>query len=237
MKGPILIQGAMDVETQWLSAQMEGCTEHVLGGFRFWRGRCRKLELVVSQTEIGTIHAACATALGIQTFTPCVVINQGVAGAHREDLHVGDIVVGESCIHIHDLITPARGRGEGCDPFAWACHDHSEGAAPVYYPSAPQWRDLFARAPYGGGQRLVGVLGSGDVFNREHDRILWLREWAGELCEDMESIAVYQVCHRFQVPCVGVRIISNNELTGETYQRQMGERLQEFILEGLTHKK
>lgn len=230
MKGPILIQGAMDVETRWLVSQLEACTEWVLGGFRFWSGQCRGLELVVSQTEIGTICAACATALGIETFAPQVVINQGVAGAHWEELQVGDIVVGESCIHIHDLQTPARSRGEGCAPFEWEYHDHAEGETPRYYPSASQWRDRFARAPYKGGQKRVGVLGSGDVFNREHDRILWLREWAGQLCEDMESIAAYQVCHRFQVPCVGVRIISNNELTGQTYQREVGLVLQKFIL-------
>ncbi|MFQ8758582.1 MAG: hypothetical protein ACLSAF_03025 [Intestinimonas sp.] len=41
-----------------------------------------------------------------------------------------------------------------------------------------------------------------------------MREHAGERCEDMESIASYQLCHRFGTPCIGLRIISNNELTG-----------------------
>ena len=41
MKGPILIQGAMDVETDWLVSRLEAREETVTGGFRFWRGRCR----------------------------------------------------------------------------------------------------------------------------------------------------------------------------------------------------
>jgi len=35
------------------------------------------------------------------------------------------------------------------------------------------------------------------------------------------------------VPCLGLRIISNNELTGEPYRREVGEDLQDFILPAL----
>lgn len=51
--------------------------------------------------------------MGIEKFHPRVVINQGIAGSHCESLHVGDIVVGESCIHIHNLKTPSARAGGG----------------------------------------------------------------------------------------------------------------------------
>ncbi len=231
--GPMLIQGAMEVETDWLLSQLKHRQEKEVGGFSFWRGHCGKLELVVSRTGIGTIRCAAATALGLAAFQPCVVVNQGIAGAHREDLHVGDLVIGRSCIHIHDLKTPVRGVGEGSDPFAWEFHLHEEDqrAFPVY-DADPDWAARFERAPYE-GVKLSGRLGSGDVFNRETDRILWLRQRAGHLCEDMESAAAYEICDRFATPCVGLRIISNNELTGEPYQRTVGQRLQRFVLAAL----
>lgn len=232
MSGPVLIQGAMDVETGYLVSRLEAPKEYVFGGFRFWRGSCRGLELVVSRTEIGTICAACATALGIREFAPVAVVNQGVAGGHSEVLHVGDIVVGRSCVHLHDLITPPKGEGAGFDAADWAFHEHS-GPAPLTLQADPVWAERFEAAPYEGGAKVSGRLGSGDVFNREYDRILWLHERAGELCEDMESIGTYQVCHRFGVPCVGLRILSNNELTGEPYQREVGVTLQKFVLEAL----
>lgn len=234
MKGPILIQGAMDVETDWLCAQLEDVRESVRGGFRFWRGRADGLGFVVSRTEIGTIAAASATTLGIEAFRPMVVINQGTAGSHSEQLHVGDIVIGRSCVHINDLKTPRQGRGEGSDPFQWEFHDHTDGAEPLIYEGDPAWCARFEKAPYPDGAKVSGRLGGGDLFSREYDRILWLRDRGGHLCEDMESIAAYQVCHRFGVPCVGLRIISNNELTGEPYQRETGLRLQRFIWEGLS---
>lgn len=230
MRELILIQGAMDVETEWLTAQLEAPEEIVLGGFSFRRGRCRGRELVVSPTGVGMVRTAAATALGLQRFAPALVVNQGIAGAHREDLRVGDIVVGRTCVYIHHVQTPPRGGGEGMAPQSWALWDFAQEAPPVPWQADPEWAARFEAAPYAGGRKLSGRLGSGDVFNRENDRIAWLRARAGEDCEDMESGASCQICRSFGTPWIGLRIISNNELTGEPYRREVGEDLQDFIL-------
>ena len=235
MTGPILLQGAMDVETDRTAAQLEDRREETIAGFRFWQGRYAGLDLVVSRTGVGTVSAAAATALGIQRFAPSLVLNQGTAGAHRTDLHVGDIVVGRACVDIHGVLMPKRGAGEGMDPAAWRLWDFGADTPPAALEGDPCWAERFEAAPYAGGRVLSGRLGTGDVFNREHDRILWLRARAGEDCEDMESLAAYRVCRRFGVPCLGLRVISNNELTGEPYRREVGEDLQDFLLSVLAH--
>lgn len=230
MTGPILIQGAMDVETDRMAERLEDRREKTMAGFRFWQGRYAGLDLVVSRTEVGTVSAAAATVLGIQRFAPSLVLNQGTAGAHRPDLHVGDIVVGRTCVAIQSILMPKREAGEGIDPAAWTLWDFDANTPPAVLEGDTCWAARFETAPYGGGRVLPGRLGAGDVFNREHDRIQWLRARAGEDCEDMESLAAYRVCLRFGVPCLGLRIISNNELTGEPYRRKVGEDLQDFIL-------
>ena len=230
MTGPILIQGAMDVETDRTVERLEGFRAETVAGFRFWRGWYAGAELVVSRTEVGTVSAAAATVLGIQRFSPRLVLNQGTAGAHRPDLHVGDIVVGRTCVDIQSVLMPRRGTGEGMAPAAWQLWDFDADTPPAVLEGDALWAERFETAPYTGGRVLPGRLGTGDVFNREHDRIEWLRERAGEDCEDMESLAAYRVCRRFGVPCLGLRIVSNNELTGEPYRREVGEELQEFIL-------
>lgn len=235
MMGPILIQGAMDVETDQMAERLEHCREEVIAGFRFWHGRYAGLELVVSRTEVGTVSAAAATVLGIQRFSPCLVLNQGTAGAHRTDLHVGDIVVGRTCVDIQSVLMSKRGAGEGMDPAVWKLWDFDSDTPPVALEGDARWAERFEAAPYSGGRVFSGRLGTGDVFNREYDRIAWLCEQAGEDCEDMESLAAYRVCRRSAVPCLGLRIISNNELTGEPYRREVGEDLQEFILSVLLH--
>ena len=233
MTGPILIQGAMEVETDRAVGRLENCQEEIIAGFRFWYGRYAGLDLVVSRTEVGMVSAAAATILGIQRFTPSLVLNQGTAGAHRSDLHVGDIVVGRTCVDIQSVLMPKRGAGKGMDPAAWTLWDFDADTPPVFLEGDARWAERFEAAPYAGGRVVSGRLGTGDVFNREHDRILWLRAQAGEDCEDMESLAAYRVCRRFAVPCLGMRIISNNELTGEPYCREVGENLQDFILPAL----
>ncbi|WP_294514388.1 5'-methylthioadenosine/S-adenosylhomocysteine nucleosidase [uncultured Intestinimonas sp.] len=230
MTGPILIQGAMDVETDRTVERLENCREETIAGFRFWQGRYAGLDLAVSCTEVGMVAAAAATALGIQRFSPSLVLNQGTAGAHRDDLHVGDVVVGRTCVDIHSVLIPKRGAGEGMDSAAWTLWDFDADTPPVVLNGDAHWAERFEATPYAEGRVLSGRLGTGDVFNREHDRILWLRAQAGEDCEDMESLAAYRVCRRFGVPCLGLRIISNNELTGEAYRREVGEDLQDFIL-------
>ena len=235
MTGPILLQGAMDVETDRTAERLEDRREETIGGFRFWQGRYAGLDLVVSRTGVGMVSAAAATALGIQRFSPGLVLNQGTAGAHRPDLRVGDIVVGRTCVDLHSTLLPKRGAGEGMDPTAWTLWDFGADTPPAALEGDPCWAERLETAPYAGGRVLPGRLGTGDVFNREHDRILWLRERAGEDCEDMESLAAYRVCRRFGVPCLGLRIISNNELTGEAYRREVGEDLQDFLLSVLAH--
>lgn len=233
MIGPILIQGAMDVETDRMVGRLEDRREELIAGFWFWYGRYAGLDLVVSRTEVGMVSAAAATALGIQRFAPGLVLNQGTAGAHRPDLHVGDVVVGRTCVDIQSVLMPKRGAGEGMEPAAWTLWDFDADTPPVVLKGDARWAERFEAAPYAGGRMVSGRLGTGDVFNREHDRILWLRAQAGEDCEDMESLAAYRVCRRFAVPCLGLRIISNNELTGEPYRREVGEDLQDFILSAL----
>ena len=80
-----------------------------------------------------------------------------------------------------------------------------------------------------------GILGSGDVFNREIDRILWTNNLFQNDCEDMESIGVYSVCNKFHVPCVGIRIISNNEILLERLEETKATELQRILVDNLQH--
>lgn len=229
MSSPILIQGAMAEETDYLVSQLEAVRKETIGGYRFWRGSRRGRELIVSRTEMGELNAACVTTLGILTFQPGVVINQGIAGAHSRELHIGDIVVGEHCVYLDGWEAPLRAEGEGSDPLTWSQMEECR----LLLEGDRAWLERVLDTPYAGGRLVKGCLGSGDFFSREYDRIVWMARRYGHLCEDMESSAVYKTCHRLGVPCLGVRMISNNELTGEPYTPTVGERLQEFLLEAL----
>ena len=54
----------------------------------------------------------------------------------------------------------------------------------------------------------------------------------------MESVAVYNVCEKLNIPFIGIRVISNNELTGNSDIEKQFEiaqtKLQLFIFKFLT---
>jgi adenosylhomocysteine nucleosidase len=227
---PIIIQGAMDVEIDGYLSQIGRPEAAAVGGFSFYRGLFCGKDLIVCKTGIGIINAAAATAVGILTFYPGAVINQGTAGAHVPQLHIGDIVVGKECVNINDLTMPVRGAGEGSDPLKWEFSKRS-----VRRSADPALLELFLRAEYPGHRKVSGILGSGDLFSREADRIAWIHQSRNNLCEDMESISAYEVCQRFSVPCIGLRVISNNELTGEKYEAGSADLLQRFVTDALSN--
>jgi nucleoside phosphorylase len=47
----------------------------------------------------------------------------------------------------------------------------------------------------------------------------------------MESAAIYEVAKKYNIPVATIRVISNNEITGEEYIRETGEISQRFLLE------
>ena len=47
----------------------------------------------------------------------------------------------------------------------------------------------------------------------------------------MESIATYSICNKLNIPCVGIRIISNNEITKEKLDETQAVELQKIILD------
>lgn len=46
----------------------------------------------------------------------------------------------------------------------------------------------------------------------------------------MESIGTYSVCNKFNIPCIGIRIISNNEILLEKLDKTKAIELQEILI-------
>lgn len=99
----ILIQGAMDIEVQYIIDLLKDKKLIQIAEYEFYEGTINNIKIVVSKTLVGTINATIATSIGIEKFNPDIVINQGIAGAHKENLHIGDIVIGEKCCNINSF--------------------------------------------------------------------------------------------------------------------------------------
>ncbi len=229
----ILIQGAMFSEISYYLDQecFQNVEEVVINGFPFYRGKVDDKIIIVQLTKMGTINATMATMTALYEFQPDVVINQGTAGAQVKELRSGDIIIGKQAVNVHSLEMPARDYGEGIAPKEWA-KMHTE-----YLEANEELVSFFERKMrknIQAGNLITGILGTGDLFSKEKDRILWLHATFKNLSEDMESFAVYQVCRECGVPCVGIRVVSNNELEGEPFDSATALELQRVIWDAIT---
>jgi adenosylhomocysteine nucleosidase len=238
---PIVVQGAMDVEIRKLAGAIQDAAEERVSGWTFWRGTIDGYPVVISKTQKGMENAAAATALAAERYHPLAIINQGTAGGHIADLHVYDIVLGTHTVNLSSFKTAFRQAGQGTNFAEWSPLDllRSEGSA-GQDPNARTMRrfagdaGLLAaahavRGQYQKGRVVDGVIGSSDVWNSELDRIQRFRDEFGTSAEEMEAAASAQIAGAFQIPFLGVRVVSNNITNGEAYDTRTGEACQDYV--------
>ncbi|MGE3957351.1 MAG: 5'-methylthioadenosine/S-adenosylhomocysteine nucleosidase [Vicinamibacterales bacterium] len=239
---PVVVQGAMPIETQVLVDALVDRAEERVQGWAFWRGTIDGHPVVVSRTQKGMTNAAAATALAVERYHPRAIINQGTAGGHDPELRVSDIVIGEASVNIGAFKTGTRAGGEGSNFYEWAPMDliRTEGSA-GQDPNA--WvmhrfeadaglldAALSVRDRHTAGAVVAGVIGSSDVWNSELDRIQRLHDEFGTSVEEMETAAAAQVAAMSRVPFLGIRILSNNITNAGAYNGRSAESCQAYVL-------
>lgn len=229
---PILIQGAMEEEISYIKANMEEIEEINIHGYIFYKGKIKDCPIVLSKTQIGIINETLATFIGITEFSPFIIINQGVAGGSKKKVHKGDIVIGESVININSFQTLYKDEKEGSNSLEWDLKTFKEGIDELVVLNANKELVNIVEKELQDKQIKyhLGRIGSGDVWNEEKDRILHLSQKYKILCEDMETIACYQVAQKLETPVIGIRAISNNILNQEEYDKNISQVVQKVVL-------
>lgn len=232
-KRPIIIIAAMDAEFDFLLEKLNNVKLKKFNIYDFYEGEMNDYPVIIANCKVMSINGAIATHIAIDNYNPIAIINEGTAGSHSKDVHKGDIVIGENCINIVSNQTPIKGKGEGSNSLDWNLTDFIGGEENrlIYRKADINLLNLAKEVEYLEGKVHFGTIGSGDVWNREVDRIMMLNKKYDTLCEEMEGISVYTVANNFNIPVIGIRIISNNEILGESYERSTGRKSQEFTYE------
>jgi len=217
---------AMTSEYDQLAALLENGAECTVGKFKYLIGRLGKNEIVLRQCGIGKVNAAIGTAELIRSFEPSCIISTGVAGGIDCKLAVMDVVVSSSIVH-HDVWC-----GMGCE------YGQVQGM-PAKFAADKELYEAAIGIDAGNGTRIHGgLICTGDQFitNREElDRIK--SKFPEGLAVDMESAAIAQTCHIYNVPFVSFRIISDTPGVDkhiEQYENFWGEMANRSF--GITRK-
>jgi len=191
---------AMEKELGQLLSLLSDTKEETIHGKTFYEGRLSEdKELVIQQCGIGKVNAAIGTVEMINEYHPDCIISSGVAGGATTmvpRLHV----VASTEVAYHDV---------------YCFSDNAYG----------QIQGMPAR--FKADERLVkiasqienvhpGLIASGDWFVDTKGKAGEILDHFPEsLAIDMESGAIAQTCHGYDVPFISFRIISDIPLDSE----------------------
>ena len=236
---PILIEGAMNTETEILVRALKNPVAYHEMNYLFVAGTYKNYPVVIVRTEQGLANAAASTALAIKKFNPVAVINQGTAGGTTPALKIGDIVIGEKIIPSSAFKSDYSPKGAGVDFTAQKMRGTYafDAATKTFQPHSEYLSDptlfnvAFAVAnAHENFNAVSGTIGTADWWMSWVDYMDMLNKRYGMVCEEMETVAAAQICHNANVPFIGIRVISDNITVSDEYLPESATITQNFVL-------
>jgi adenosylhomocysteine nucleosidase len=201
------IIGAMEDEVALLRGALENAEVKKTGDFEFYSGTLQGKPVVLLRCGIGKVNAAVGCALLINAYQPELVINTGSAGGIDPELKFGDAIISDGLVY-HDVDITA---------FSYA-----PGQLPGQPQIFPVPEDLIRRAEQavdelkaenilpGDFTHRRGLIGSGDVFMHDPERIAAVRRVFPRMkAVEMEGAAIAHGCRLFAVPALIIRALSD----------------------------
>ena len=219
---------AMTSEYEQLSALLSAPVREVKEGIEYLVGNIGDNAIVLRQCGIGKVNAALGTAELIRSFSPDAIVSTGVAGGIDECLGVMDVVVSSSIVY-HDVWC-----GMGCE------YGQVQGMPAVFPVADNLWQVAVSlnNSPENNTRIHAGLICTGDQFITNREELCKIKSnFPAGLAVDMESAAIAQTCHIYNVPFVSFRIISDTPGVDkhiEQYENFWGEMANRSF--GVTHR-
>lgn len=186
----------MNIEYRHVAAMLSETETVQSGPQAFLIGKMGESKVVLLQCGIGKTNAASGVTNLIMSFHPDYIISTGAAGGIDAKLNVMDIVIGKEVCY-HDVIC-----GDNYDP------GQVQGL-PRFFSGNAHLIDI-ATSLQTDIRIVPGLICTGDQFITNRDELNVIKEKYPEgLAVDMESAAIAQVCHLWNVPMLSFRIISD----------------------------
>ena len=234
----ILFVIAMKVELLYLLDKLKH-HKIELGDYTYYIAKHQDKTIYILHSGIGLINTSISLTkfLNKIKLKPDLIINAGTAGAHHENLNVGDIVLAKEVININSIETVFKKENEGSNSLEWKLNTfledelekNLENNVKVYYGDESLLKKIKDIGIDSKVEIYDGRVGSGDIWNKEIDRIKYFNDKYSTLCEEMEIYSVYTICEQENIPCAGIKIISNNGISGKSYDTSVTEKLDKFL--------
>ncbi|MDF3054145.1 MAG: 5-methylthioadenosine nucleosidase : S-adenosylhomocysteine nucleosidase [Gammaproteobacteria bacterium] len=192
------IIAALDEEVSYVKESMIVQRQEKKAGFNFYFGTLVSKPVVLCQSGVGKVNAAICTTLLIEVFSCGVIINTGAAAGLSSDMATGDVVVSDSVMH-HDVDVTAFGYELGQVP-----------GMPLAYEADKALIDIMRHFsdPHFTHHMHIGSVIAADAFVCNTTFVK--DKFPIAIALDMESNGIAQTCHRFSIPFIVIRSISDD---------------------------
>ncbi|WP_099332972.1 5'-methylthioadenosine/adenosylhomocysteine nucleosidase [Actinomyces minihominis] len=203
---PVIIACAMEEEAEpFLTALTADPTIPVpklprgfQGPLTFTAGRLEDHPVIVATTGIGMTNAALAATVVSTALNPRAVVFAGTTGGLGRNVHLGDVVVGDSALY-HDADATAFGYSAGQIP-----------QMPETYDADPHLLAHAEAAVRTTGLKFhAGQVSASNSFVTGEQVAPVRSLFPHVVAVDMETAAGAQVCWSFNVPWVSLRAVSD----------------------------
>ena len=193
------IIGAMDKELFLFFEEMTIEKTDIYGDKTFYIGKLKNHEVVIVKSGIGKVNAAITTTILATHYNARIIINTGIAGGLTPS-EVGDIILAKGIAYFDVSLTNIDDVPYGKmadDPLIVETDKHFLQKAEA----------IFTKLNY---DYKIGNLVSGDKFvTSSHDIRKISRNVDDIIGVEMEGMAIAITCHKFNIPFISVRGISD----------------------------
>ena len=221
---------AMKEEMQEIKKIMTNVEEQQIYELTFFKGRINEKGVILVEAGIGKVNAARVTQILIDNFNIDAIINVGVAGTAKDELNMGDIVIGERVVQ-HDFDITAFGHSKGFISNVGQFIESDKHLLSKMIQTIEKFNDSEFKIK-------IGVIASGDIFCTDPRMKDKIRNKFDADAIEMEGAAIAQVCKLDNIPFIIIRSISdnpnlNNVITYEEYLSMATKRCANIIEEYL----
>ena len=227
MKKTIAVVCAMKSEAEPLINRADIIKTEKFAGFEIYHSSLNENNLLICISGVGMVNMGALVTYVSVKYSPDCFLNYGIIGGYG-DIHKGSLMIVDDCININSTQFDAAPQGSGISLSRARLVTFSENIdnEPVIYKSDKALVDIAISVA--DTEVIHGRLGSGDIWNKEYDKIMLFYNKYQVYGEDMEGYAMYQVADKFNIPAISLKGVSNNEILHETYDYSVMEKLSDF---------
>lgn len=186
---------ATEEEITAIKKYITGSKVNKIFDLNFINGMIGKNEVIVCESGVGKVNASRTTQLLIDNYDVDCVMNIGCAGALKEQLNIGDIVIGKYLVQ-HDFDITKFNHDKGYIPNVGIKIESDKNLLGMFLNNIDS--NVF-----------VGTIATGDIFCTDKNMSLKIHNKFNADCVEMEGAAIAQVCYLCNIPFIIIRSISD----------------------------